>query len=151
MIVAMDLRPARPEDYDAIIAVVDDWWGRAIAGALPRLFLDHFHHTSLIADAEDGTLAGFLIGVLSPAQRDRAYIHFVGVAPAARGTGLGRRLYEGFFALAQADGRIRVGAITSPVNAGSIAFHRSMGFSVKGPVIGYDGPGKDMIVFDRAL
>lgn len=146
----MEFRAARPGDYDAIIGVVDDWWGRAIAGSLPRLFLDHFHHTSLMAHSADGTLAGFLIGVLSPAHPDQAYIHFVGVAPAARGSGLGRRLYEEFFAMARADGRTRVGAITSPVNAGSIAFHTSMGFSAI-TVTAYNGPGRDMVVFDRPL
>jgi hypothetical protein len=43
------LRPARPADYDAIAAVVDDWWGRPVLSSIPRLFLDHFHRTSLIA------------------------------------------------------------------------------------------------------
>ncbi len=38
----MELRTATPADYDRIIGVVDDWWGRPIAGSLPRLFLDHF-------------------------------------------------------------------------------------------------------------
>ncbi|MEV0273161.1 GNAT family N-acetyltransferase [Hamadaea sp. NPDC050747] len=146
----MEIRAARPEDYDPIIAVVDEWWGRPIAASLPRLFFDHFHRTSLVATA-DGTLAGFLVGILSPSSAEDAYIHFVGVAPTARGTGVGRVLYERFFDLARADGRTRVGAITAPVNAGSIAFHQRMGFAVRGPVVGYDGPGKDMMVFSRAL
>ena len=147
----MLIRAASPADYDTIVSVVDAWWGRPIAGSLPRLFLDHFHRSSLLATDESGALAGFLVGVLSPSEADRAYIHFVGVAPAARSTGLGRRLYEEFFAVARADGRRSVGAITAPVNAGSIAFHQSMGFGVRGPVADYDGRGKDMIVFDRAL
>lgn len=146
-----ELGGARPADYDEIIAVVDDWWGRPIAGSLPRLFLDHFHGTSMVARGSGGGLAGFLIGVLSPSQPGRAYIHFVGVAPAARGSGLGRRLYEEFFAVARAAGCSRVGAITAPVNTGSIAFHRGMGFTVTGPVTDYDGPGKHMMVFDRLL
>jgi len=147
----MELSRARAADYDEIIAVVNGWWGRAVAGSLPRLFFDHFNRTSLVARDRDGALTGFLVGMLSPSQPGRAYIHFVGVAPAARGHGLGRRLYEEFFALARAAGSSGVGAITAPVNAGSIAFHRSMGFAVRGPVVGYDGPGKDMMVFDRAL
>ncbi|GIF43453.1 acetyltransferase (GNAT) family protein [Actinoplanes xinjiangensis] len=153
MIGVMDweLTTARPADYDRIVAVVDDWWGRPVAGSLPRLFLDCFHRTSLVARGADGALAGFLIGLFSPSEPGRAYIHFVGVAPAARGCGLGRHLYERFFALARQAGRVRVGAITAPVNTASIAFHRSMGFTVTGPVDGYDGPGKDMMVFDRAL
>jgi ribosomal protein S18 acetylase RimI-like enzyme len=149
--VDLELSNPRPADYDEIVSVVDKWWGRPIAGSLPRLFLDHFHRTSLIARAADGVLAGFLIGMLSPSQAGRAYIHFVGVAPAFRGSGLGRRLYEEFFALAQGAGCVGVGAITAPVNLGSIAFHRSMGFTASGPVPAYDGPGKDMIVFDRPL
>ncbi|WP_230860118.1 GNAT family N-acetyltransferase [Actinoplanes aureus] len=148
---AWELRPARAADYDEIVAVVDDWWARAIAGSLPRLFLDHFHRSSLVARDRTGVLAGFLIGVLSPSQPGRAYVHFAGVAPAARGAGLGRRLYEEFFALARAAGCNGVKAITSPMNAGSIAFHDRLGFTVTGPIVGYDGPGRDMMVFDRAL
>ena len=143
-------RPARPEDYDAIAAVIDQWWGRPVLAALPRLFLDHFHRSSLIVDGPDGPVA-FLIGILSPAQPQHAYIHFVGVAPSARQAGLGRRLYEEFFSLARADGRRVVSAVTAPANAGSIAFHRSMGFTVTGPVPDYNGPGRDFVMFERPL
>jgi hypothetical protein len=41
--------------------------------------------------------------------------------------------------------------VTSPVNVGSIAFHRSLGFSVSDPVADYDGPGADRVVFSRSL
>jgi ribosomal protein S18 acetylase RimI-like enzyme len=143
-------RTARPQDYNAIAAVADDWWGRPVLAVLPRVFLDHFHQTSLVVDGADGPTA-FLIGFLSPSQPERAYIHFVGVAPAARQRGLARQLYEEFFALARADGRRLVNAITSPANAGSIAFHRSMGFTVTGPVADYDGAGHAKMVFERPL
>jgi L-amino acid N-acyltransferase YncA len=53
--------------------------------------------------------------------------------------------------VARADGRTAVAAVTAPVNTGSIAFHRALGFSVTGPVPGYDGPGRDLVRFDRAL
>jgi hypothetical protein len=79
----MRVRPAQPSDYDDIVSVVDDWWGRPQAAGLPRLFLDHFHPTSLVARTEDGRLAGFLIGIFSPASAEEAYIHFVGVAAEA--------------------------------------------------------------------
>jgi ribosomal protein S18 acetylase RimI-like enzyme len=143
-------RMAKPDDYDAIAAVVNGWWGRPILSALPRLFLDHFYRTSLVIDGPDGPLA-FLVGILSPSEPDQAYIHFVGVSPAARQRGLARRLYEEFFAMARADGRLAVRAITAPVNGGSIAFHRSMGFTVTGPVADYEGPGRDYVVFERRL
>ena len=144
-------RTAEPGDYDTIIAVVDDWWGRPIAGALQRVFLDHFFTTSLIAEGADSGLAGFLVGFPSPADDSRAYIHFVGVDPAERGAGLGRTLYEAFFDAMRAGGRTSVHAVTSPVNVDSIAFHRSLGFEVSAPVADYDGPGADRVVFSRSL
>ena len=97
-------RTARASDYPAIAAVIDDWWGRPILAVLPRLFLDHFHHTSLVIDGPGGPLA-FLIGILSPADRRQAYVHFAGVAPQARRQGLAELLYAEFFALARAEGR----------------------------------------------
>ena len=143
-------RMARPDDYDAIAPVLNDWWGRPVQGALPRLFLDHFCRTSLVVQDQDGLLA-FLVGILSPSDPRQAYIHFVGVAPRARSLGLGRRLYEEFFSLARDDGRTVVKAITAPVNTASIAFHRAMGFTVTGPVPDYEGPGRDYMVFERRL
>ena len=144
------LRTATAADYDPIIAVVDDWWGRPIGPALPRVFLDHFHATSAIAEA-DGALAGFLIGFLSPSQPDAAYIHFVGVDPALRGNGLARTLYERFFALAEADDRSVVRAITAAQNARSIAFHTAMGFTVTPPIANYDGDSAPKVLFERSL
>lgn len=158
------VRPARPADYDPIAAVVDDWWGRPILEVLPRLFLDHFHATSLVAEDDGpadgspdddgsggGRLAGFLVGFHSPSEPDQAYIHFVGIAPRQRGRGLGRALYEQFFATARDAGRTRVGAVTSPVNAPSIAFHRAMGFEVGGPVADHGGPGHPLMTFTRQI
>ena len=51
------LRTAAAADYDQIIAVVDDWWGRPIRHALARVFLDHFYATSTIAEGDDGATA----------------------------------------------------------------------------------------------
>jgi ribosomal protein S18 acetylase RimI-like enzyme len=144
------IRPARAADYDAIAAVVDDWWGRPILPALPRLFLDHFHGTSLVAE-EDEALAGFLVGLLSPSQPDEAYIHFVGVRPDARGGGLARTLYDRFFDLAREDNRRVVRAVTAPANQKSIAFHRRLGFTVDGPIPDYNGPGRELVAFERNI
>ena len=146
----LTLRTATPADYDAIAAVVDDWWGRPVRRLLPRLFLDHFHATSTIAEAGDD-LAGFLVGFLSPSLPGEAYIHFVGVHPGHRRGGLARVLYERFFDLAAADGRTVVRAVTAVTNERSIAFHAALGFSVSDPVPGYDGPGDVKVRFERFL
>jgi len=44
-----------------------------------------------------------------------------------------------------------VSAVTAPGNSVTIRFHSALGFSVTGPVPGYNGPGRDMVVFERAL
>ncbi|WP_158884792.1 GNAT family N-acetyltransferase [Amycolatopsis anabasis] len=144
------LRRAEPADYDRIVAVLDDWWGRPISTAFPRLFLDLFFSTSLVAE-QDEELAGFLVGLFSGSNDEDAYIHVVGVNPRARGTGLARRLYERFFELARADDRSVVRAITSPGNRGSIAFHQAMGFTVTGPITDYHGPSTERVLFELRL
>ncbi|MEV0032539.1 GNAT family N-acetyltransferase [Nocardia sp. NPDC050793] len=140
------LRPATSGDYDAVIAVVDAWWGRPVSASLPRLFFDHFAATSLVAEC-DGELAGFLAGFFSPDHVDEAYIHFVGVRPGQRGSGLARGLYHRFIDGARLDGRTMIRAITSPGNTNSIAFHEAMGFEVGEPVRDYNGQGRDMVTF----
>lgn len=130
------VRHARADDYEAIEAVLDEWWGRPIASVLQPLFLDHFFDTSYVAEL-DGELVGFLVGFLSPSRREVAYIHFVGVRPDMRRAGLARDLYTRFFDLARADGRTEAWAVTGPINETSIEFHKAMGFTVSGPVRGY--------------
>ncbi|MFD6951889.1 GCN5 family acetyltransferase [Nocardiopsis sp. TSRI0078] len=144
------VRTARPSDHPRIVAVCDDWWERPVAHILPRLFLDHFHSTSLVAE-RGGELAGFLVGFPSPSVPEEAYVHFAGVAPEHRRTGLASRLYRRFTDGARADGRTVVRAVTSPANERSIAFHRSHGFGVTGPHADYDGPGADRMVFTLRL
>ncbi len=145
----IEFRTARPDDHGWMSSVVDDWWGRPIVDALPRLFLDHFWSTSTVV--EDDVPVAFLVGFLSPSQPGAAYIHFVGVDPAHRGAGLDRELYERFFAMARELGATEVSAVTSTVNTGSIAFHRSMGFDVSDPIDGYDRPGAVLVHFHRTL
>jgi ribosomal protein S18 acetylase RimI-like enzyme len=134
------IRPAEPADHARVVAVVDAWWGgRPMAAMLPKLFFIHFRDTSFVAD-DDGELAGFLCGFRSQTFDDEAYIHFVGVDPSRRGSGLGRMLYERFFdAIAP---RTVVRAVTSPVNERSVAFHRALGFEVERVQPDYDGRGE---------
>ena len=146
MVDTWKVRTARPDDHDVIIAVVDEWWGRPVAPAIPRLFLDHFYRSSLIAESSDG-LAGFLIGFVSPSRDDEAYIHFAGVHPTFRGAGLGRELYGRFIAAAVEQDRPVIRAITTPSNHASIAFHGRLGFEVTGPVPNYNLPGTEHVLF----
>lgn len=147
----IEIRGAEPADHARVIAVLDDWWGgRRMRDMLPKLFFVHFRDTSFVAE-RNGELAGFLVGFLSQSEPEEAYVHFVGVGPEERGSGLGRRLYERFFAVALDHGRTRVTCVTSPLNEGSVAFHRSLGFEPSPSRADYDGPGEDRVVLSRAL
>jgi ribosomal protein S18 acetylase RimI-like enzyme len=146
----VEIRTTTAADYDTIVSVMDQWWGRTVAQILPRLFLDHFHRTSFIAEDAQG-LAGFLIGLLSPDQPDTAYVHAIAVAPHCRRDGLAATLHTHFTDLAKAHGRQVITAITSPTNTQSIAFHTSLGFTVTDPIPNYDGPGLDRVLFQRRL
>jgi GNAT superfamily N-acetyltransferase len=162
------IRRACEDDYPAIAGALQSWWtqpgfteagARERAALVPRLWLQHFSTTSLVAGRK-GRLDGFLIGFFSQDRTAEGYIHFVGAAPDARRQGLGRSLYHRFFELCRAAGRTRVGCVTSPQNALSITFHLAMGFEVAqgtpGPGPGsakenYDGPGMHRVVFWRDL
>jgi len=154
------LRAAEPADADAIQAVVQDWWGRPIeSDMLSRFFLTHFAQTCLVAE-QDREMVGFLIGFLSQSLPDEAYIRLVVIHPRHRGGGVGRALYERFFAVARQQGRRIIRSVTSPGNQGSVAFHTRLGFTSEPqeheveslPVYrDYHGrPGTDRVVFVKS-
>ena len=145
----MLIRHAEDTDYTPVIDVVDEWWGgRQMATMLPKLFFVHFRDTSFVAE-DDGALAGFLCGFRSQTYDDEAYIHFVGVSPAHRAAGLGRTLYERFFAAIAP--RTTVRCVTGTVNQGSIAFHKALGFEVDRIDDNYDGRGQARVLFVKTL
>lgn len=122
---------------------------------LPRLFFVHFRPTSFVAEI-DGRLAGFIAGFVSQTDPGAAYSHFIGVDPDMRGRGIGEALYARLFEAARSAGCLRVEAVTSIVNTGSVAFHRRIGFEVLPGdaerdgipyTVGYDGPGNDCVRF----
>ena len=162
------LRHPNEGDHARVLVVLDAWWGGAGGPAgsvqrallLPRLFFQHFTDSSWLAESGDGTLRAFLVGFLSPARPDVAYIHFVGVDPALRRAGVAAALYRRFFAHAVERGASTAACITSPGNAASLAFHTRLGFAVRpGDTLidgvpvhrDYDGPGLHRVVFTRPL
>jgi ribosomal protein S18 acetylase RimI-like enzyme len=119
------------DDHAQVLAVLDQWWGGfgAAEGAaqraqlLPRLFFQHFTDSSWLVEDADGALRAFLVGFLSPARPDVAYIHFAGVDPALHGAGIGAALYRRFLAYGVGRGAHTAACITSPGNTASLTFH----------------------------
>ena len=157
------VRQPTEADHSHVLEVLADWWPTGSATADPmrlaslaqRLFFRHFATGSQLVERGDE-----LIGFLSPTHADEGYIHLVGVAPTARGSGLARYLYLRFFEYCREHGRTSVRAITSPGNAGSYAFHTALGFTAEPghtwfearPIqVDYDGPGLDRISFVRRI
>lgn len=161
----IDVHFRRPTeaDHPAIVAVVDEWWsGRWIHDLLPRLWFQHFTGTSWLAEDENGRLAGFLVGYVSPDDPTLAYVHMIATNPNRRRRGLGRALYRQFFDDVAERGAVRVRAITWPGNRISVSFHQALGFRpMDGPgsqnLYGtlafpdYDSPGDDRVVFERPI
>jgi RimJ/RimL family protein N-acetyltransferase len=84
----------------------------------------------------------------------------VGVNPNLRRAGVAHRLYTTFFEQALAAGRHHIRAVTSPVNSGSISFHRAMGFvlepsddEIDGVPVhrDHDGPDQDRVCMRLTL
>ena len=143
-------RTAVPNDHHWIVRSVDQWWGRAVSHAIPRLFLDHFYETSMIIEDGDKNV-GFLVGFYSASETEIAYVHFVGIDPDYRRCGLAAELYTVFFERALEQSKSVVKAITAGSNDDSIAFHRQLGFTVSEPIEGYDRPGVTHIIFSKKL
>ncbi len=103
-----------------------------MAGLLQPLFLENFSSSSLVAETPSGDLAGFLIGFVSADDPSAAYVHFAGVSPRHRGSGIGRQLYRRFDEVVAAEGVRVVRCVTSAVNTASVEFHEAIGFVVDG-------------------
>ncbi|MFJ9114902.1 GNAT family N-acetyltransferase [Streptomyces sp. NPDC102394] len=140
--------PARVTDIRQVLADHHRYWGERDLRALHLLPLVHeFGETCLVARSDDGVL-GYLIGFVTP--DGTGYVHLVATRDDARGTGLGRELYGAFTEAAGRQGAVRLKAITTVGNEGSVAFHRGLGFDVR-VVEEYNGPGQPRVVFSRPL
>ena len=156
----LSIRNSEPSDHRRIIGVLKDWWGgRDLTWMLPKLFLIHFCSTSFVIE-KGGELTAFLIGLLSQSNMNEGYIHFVGVHPDYRGIGVGKYLYEQFYRVCKENNRDTIRAYTSPVNKGSIEFHKRLGFQIEQGNAEFDGqpvtldynkPNDTKVLFKRRI
>jgi ribosomal protein S18 acetylase RimI-like enzyme len=155
-VVSMSLHPQRAtiDDFVAIVDERREFWGDRDLTALHHPLLVHeFGETALVirdvgAERGDGQVIAYLFGLLSPS--GVGYIHVAAVRDGHRREGLARRLYEHFEELARVHGAHALKAITKPVNARSIAFHRALGFSANESV-DHGGPGQTRTVLWKEI
>jgi GNAT superfamily N-acetyltransferase len=142
------ISPAGVADLRRVLAEHHRYWGGRDLRALHLTALvQEFGSTCLVARDGHG-IPGYVFGFVTPDAT--GYVHLIATRDDARGTGLGRRLYAAFAEAAESLGARRLKAITSTGNTGSIAFHRSLGFTAR-TVADYDGPGESRVVFRRDL
>lgn len=154
----MQPNPCTSADFAEILRDLPDFWGSDRARAVHHpMFLHEFGDSAwVIRDA--GRVVAYLFGFLAQTA-PVGYIHLVAVRKAYQGQGLGRRLHLHFAEFARQHGCKALKAITSPGNAASIAFHRTLGMELEGlpneqgvPVVrDYAGPGQDRVVFRKQL
>lgn len=156
----LKIRNSKSSDHPIIINVLKDWWGgRDLTWMLPKLFLIHFCNTSFIIE-KDNNLIAFLVGFLSQARINEGYIHFAGVHPQYRGIGLGAYLYNHFFEICKKNNRNVIRACTSPVNKGSIEFHKKLEFQIRQGnaevdgiqvTLDYNKPNDPKVLFEKRI
>jgi GNAT superfamily N-acetyltransferase len=137
-------------DFDRIVEVFDAWWGGPSSGFSPHpIFFYELGEHALVVD-EAGELAGFLFGFIAERPERTGYVQLVGIAPEQRRKGVGRILYEKFTQTCRDAGCVRMKAITTPANEGSLRFHEALGWTAE-TVDDYAGPDRRRIVFTKAL
>ena len=138
----VDLRPYRPADLEALVAIND--------GAYPAVpitpaaeLADLIGKGRLVLVADDGEPAGFIVALapgldyasenyawFSARSSDFLYVDRIVLAPRLRGQGVGPRLYAAVEEAARSDGarEITCEVNVRPPNPGSLAFHTRLGF-----------------------
>lgn len=149
-----DISLCTRQDFDQIVAALDEFWdGRDMRGLHHPFLLHEFGNSAFVIRRGTEVLA-YLLGFISQTA-PTGYVHAIAVRASARRQGHAQRLFEHFVTFARARGCTHVKAITTPTNAGSIAFHRNLGMQLLGepghagvPVIAdYAGPGAARVVF----
>ena len=127
---------------EVLAALGEFWGGRDVRHLHHAVWFRQLGAGARAARTADGRLVGYLLGTRTDAL---AYVHAVAVHPDARGRGVARDLYGDVLA-----GGLPVEAITTPGNAGSLAFHARLGFTAE-RVEDWAGPGEPRVLLRRPL
>ena len=145
---AMTTRPVTKADYDHIVRVIDHWWGGPSSALAHPIFFYELGETAMVIEAE-GQLVGFLFGFISP-QGPTGYVHLVGIHPEFRRQHVGSKLYKSFELACARAGCLKLKAITTSGNEGSIRFHVAQGWNMEERA-DYAGAGRTRIVFTKQV
>ena len=153
-----DISTCTAEDYDQILEALPEFWDGRDTRHLHQSFLIHEFGNTAFVIRDGARVVAYLFGFLSQTQ-PVGYVHAIAVRASARRRRLAQRLFDHFEDFARRHGCSHVKAITTPSNAGSIAFHKSRGMQLLGepnadgiPVVpDYSGRGATRVVFWKAI
>jgi ribosomal protein S18 acetylase RimI-like enzyme len=145
----MKTRGIRKDDYDYIVSVLDRWWGGPSGERAHPVYFYELGQDALIVE-EDEQVMGFLLGFVTQSAPPVGYVHLVGINPDFRRRGVGQMLYGRFAERCREAGAVRLKAITTVGNEGSIRFHEALGFERRTEP-DYAGPGRARVVFTKDL
>jgi GNAT superfamily N-acetyltransferase len=146
------------QDYDQILGELSEFWDGRDTRHLHHPFLIHEFGNSAFVIRDGPRVTAYLFGFVSQTE-SVAYVHAVAVRASARRQHLAHHLFDHFVEFARRHGCRHVKAITTPSNAGSIAFHKSLGMTLLGepntdgiPVVSdYAGRGASRVVFWKPI
>lgn len=146
------------QDYDQIRAALPEFWNGRDTRHLHHSFLIHEFGDTALVIRDGGRVVAYLFGFFSQTQ-PIGYVHAIAVRPSARRRGLAQRLYGHFVECARRRGCTHIKACTTPSNAPSIAFHKSLGMQLLGEpnedgipvVLDYSGQGQSRVVFWKSI
>ena len=155
---AVKISACTAEDYAQILDDLAEFWDGRDVRAVHHPFLIHEFGNSAFVIRDGSRVVAYLFGFLSQTE-PVGYVHMVAVRASARRRKLAQHLYSHFIQFARQHGCRHIKAITTSSNAGSIAFHKSLGMELLGepnaegvPVVAdYAGPGAPRVVFWRAI
>ena len=127
----VEISKCTAQDFDQILTALPEFWDGRDTHHLHHSFLIHEFGDTAFVIREGGQVIAYLFGFFSQTQ-PVGYVHAIAVRASARRRHLAQRLYGHFVECARRRGCSHVKAITAPSNAGSIAFHKSLGMQLLG-------------------
>jgi ribosomal protein S18 acetylase RimI-like enzyme len=154
----IDISICTLQDYNQILDELSEFWDGRDTRHLHHPFLIHEFGNSAFVIRDRRRIDAYLLGFVSQTE-PVGYVHAIAARASARRRHLARHLFDHFVEFARRHGCGHVKAITTPSNAGSIAFHKSLGMELLGEpntdglptVPDYAGRGAARVVFWKSI
>lgn len=145
------LRSARPEDC-RVIARLDSLFFRYAGLTAAQVAYSRRTNPDLVIVARGGAaVVGFLVGSVTRRGEPSLHIVSMGLARAARGRGIGKRLLRLAFRRARAAGATKTRLEVWTRNTRAIRLYESVGFSTVRVRRDYYEPGRDALVMEKRI